>query len=946
MKSLRTAIIVLLMALPMTGTVIGGNHPEEWPALRNRELIENELPGSNNVITNSNSPVYDPHCYDDFSPGFDIRINDDTVSSTQPQRRPSIAANKGGGFIVLWEDARYVYFYQFYIQAYDSEGTPIECNRPLPIPAYGDTYNAYGRSPIASDKDGNFAVTTVFSGYVIAQWYFSDGTPRGPITIVNDVYYGDRYNSSIVMAPDGRSVIVWEDERNSLYDDIYGQMFDPDGNPVGTNFRINDDTGICDQWSSAVAMDENGGFSVVWQDGRNDYLEIGVDRYNDSTEVFFQRFDASGSPVGSNVKVNDEGTSILQRFASIDSDSTGNVTVVWEDSRFGLRRIYAQHFDADGDKVGANMALDSMSTSGSWGMPRVILQENREFVVVAQSSISYPNMIDLGLLFFDSSGLSLGSCIIPHDSVYLDQQYADIAESNDGNILLVWEDHCFGSFRNNGDIVLQRFTQYGWKLGSNQRVNNDDAPQFWPSVAANDDGLVIVSWDDERYRDFPENREKICVQRSSNGTLDGDNIDVSGPDRSGFSQAVAVNQAGSAVVIWSSIADTSGFHRFYRYLDEQGRISDSVSRLDDYTGYVGGSLRRENKAAASGSSFFLVWTEFREPLFHVYGQIIDSTGNRVGQNIRVDHGIDAGSQKVQSVCGSVNNSFVTVWSGIGLDGTGLYLRRFDSLGLPKSDGIKFTGSGTYADCDAYSDGGVLAAWIYNSGGDTAIFTQRISPSDQLIGNVIRVSPAGASVSTYAPPSVAILDNGTALVTWQVVDPVTSNEHIFGRLLDSSGNFKGDEFIFTDTMFAGKRMQSPDVASTGQGFFAAWMDARRDMGWDIYGRYIDMTPTDVADEPSGGIIPGEYSLLQNYPNPFNPTTVVEYGLSKRGNVNIEIFNTLGQKVRTLVNEVKSAGSFRIVWDGTDDRGTLVASGVYLYRLAVDGAVQSKKMILVK
>ncbi len=78
---------------------------------------------------------------------------------------------------------------------------------------------------------------------------------------------------------------------------------------------------------------------------------------------------------------------------------------------------------------------------------------------------------------------------------------------------------------------------------------------------------------------------------------------------------------------------------------------------------------------------------------------------------------------------------------------------------------------------------------------------------------------------------------------------------------------------------------------------------------------------------------QFNLQQNYPNPFNPTTEIKYGLPVNGLTTLEIFNLRGQKVRTLVNEKKSAGYHHIVWDGRDDFGNSVASGVYIYRIHV-------------
>ena len=89
-----------------------------------------------------------------------------------------------------------------------------------------------------------------------------------------------------------------------------------------------------------------------------------------------------------------------------------------------------------------------------------------------------------------------------------------------------------------------------------------------------------------------------------------------------------------------------------------------------------------------------------------------------------------------------------------------------------------------------------------------------------------------------------------------------------------------------------------------------------------------------------------ALFQNFPNPFNPTTTIQYAVAKESPVELLVFNVQGQKVRTLVRDSKSVGKYSVVWDGRDDHGRLVASGVYFYRLRVGGYLSVKKMLLLK
>ena len=112
------------------------------------------------------------------------------------------------------------------------------------------------------------------------------------------------------------------------------------------------------------------------------------------------------------------------------------------------------------------------------------------------------------------------------------------------------------------------------------------------------------------------------------------------------------------------------------------------------------------------------------------------------------------------------------------------------------------------------------------------------------------------------------------------------------------------------------------------------------------RYLSGLPTAVDGTGDENELPSEYTLGQNYPNPFNPSTVIGYDLPSRSDVRIDIYNVLGQSVRTLVSEAQSAGKHTAEWDGRDANGHSVASGVYLYRLQAGGFVQTKKMVLAK
>jgi hypothetical protein len=117
-----------------------------------------------------------------------------------------------------------------------------------------------------------------------------------------------------------------------------------------------------------------------------------------------------------------------------------------------------------------------------------------------------------------------------------------------------------------------------------------------------------------------------------------------------------------------------------------------------------------------------------------------------------------------------------------------------------------------------------------------------------------------------------------------------------------------------------------------------------------GLYFDSRGwTDVEDkttEEEGR--PGEFSLSDNYPNPFNPETKIRYTVGNKQTqpLSLKVYNVLGQLVKTLVNETKEPGTYEVIWDGKDESGDQVASGVYFYKLGTQDFSQTKKMVLIR
>jgi hypothetical protein len=139
------------------------------------------------------------------------------------------------------------------------------------------------------------------------------------------------------------------------------------------------------------------------------------------------------------------------------------------------------------------------------------------------------------------------------------------------------------------------------------------------------------------------------------------------------------------------------------------------------------------------------------------------------------------------------------------------------------------------------------------------------------------------------------------------------------------------FMGPAIMYAGKDPDDP----FGDNFHDLWFD---NSAW----------PIDVEEEIKEEEVPAKFSLSANYPNPFNPVTRIRYtvGGNQIEPVMLRIYNILGQLVKVLVDEPKDAGSYEVTWNGRDEHGNEVASGIYLYRFEAGDYDQTRKMVFVK
>jgi hypothetical protein len=252
--------------------------------------------------------------------GPEFRVNSYT---TFAQTLPAVAADGSGAFVVVWisylQDGS---AYGIFGQRYASSGAPV-----------GPEFRVNGYTPqfqvtptVAADASGNFVVAWVsFPGQdgqglgVFAQRYASSGAPLGPEFRVNTYTTENEYSPSVAADSSGNFVVAWvSNDQDGYGRGIFGQRYASSGAPLAPEFRVNTYTSYF-QYHPAVASDASGNFVVVWQS----YPQKGF-----SYGIFGQRYASSGTPLGSEFRVN-TFTTYNQLVASVGADSAGDFVVVW-----------------------------------------------------------------------------------------------------------------------------------------------------------------------------------------------------------------------------------------------------------------------------------------------------------------------------------------------------------------------------------------------------------------------------------------------------------------------------------------------------------------------------------------------------------------------------------------------------------------------------------------
>ena len=240
------------------------------------------------------------------------------------------------------------------------------------------------------------------------------------------------------------------------------------------------------------------------------------------------------------------------------------------------------------------------------------------------------------------------------------------------------------------------------------------------------------------------------------------------------------------------------------------------------------------------------------------------------------------------------------------------------------------------------DHGAYIIWQDSRLGDYDIYGQYIGQDGSRLWTENGIA-INHSENTQLTPAALVDEQGNCFIVWQDKRNHSWGD-IYGQVVNTTGELLWpDEGIALATA-SGLEQDIPVVELISDGnFVTSWRDRRNETDYDIYIQKLNrdehIVPVYIGDQNNKMSI--DYQLVQNYPNPFNSSTLIRYTLAQKNNIELAIYNVLGEKIALLANGTQQAGSYTVNWDASG-----FSSGIYLCCLRAGNDIKVKRMLYLK
>jgi hypothetical protein len=351
------------------------------------------------------------------------------------------------------------------------------------------TINKQENPAIAMDEAGNFVI--VWNSYlqdggsngIFAQRFDQNYSPLGEEIQINTTSTGNQKEPSVAMNTTGNCIVVWQGPGTVEEDkeDIFARRFDPNGQPVGSEFRVNTNTND-KQLCPKVAMNNTGGFVIIWE-------SVNIPEEGKKA-ICAQLYDSNSLRIGTEFVVNDGPSD--GRYPDATMDSQGNFAVVWMQDK-SSNSIIGRLYNTDGSVKTEPFEVSTIRLS-SVTQPSIAMSRQGEFVVAWDGDPELAGLDDIHARMFDPNGTPIGEQFIVNTTIEGPQQNPKVAMNNRRQFIVVWDSKIDPDI-NEREIFAQRYDSTGEAIGDEFQVNTYiEADQKRPAVAMEQGPNFVIAW--------------------------------------------------------------------------------------------------------------------------------------------------------------------------------------------------------------------------------------------------------------------------------------------------------------------------------------------------------------------------------------------------------------------------------------------------------------------
>lgn len=388
---------------------------------------------------------------------------------------------------------------------------------------------------------------------------------------VNNRTSQSQANVDIATLPNGGFVVSWSSYYGTTdrSNDIFCRVFEPNCSPVGNEFQINQIT-IGNQTEPSVAAKTSDEFIVAWQ---------GYVSEEDQFDIFAQRMDTNGLPIGNELHVNNKISSNDQTCPNLTMNNNGSLVIVWEsETEPNTTAICCRRYDKNGQAIGDEFQV---STENDSRYPNVAIDPNGNFTIVwiEGTKTNYSIMARL----YNTNGIPVSEPFkVNKDKITSFTQPAIVMDAA-GCFLITWDGD--PKLAGNDDIHARIYEPNGTPAGEQFVVNSTiEKAQQNPQAAVNDSGQFIIVWDSEG--DPNVNEKDILGQRfDKDGNRIGDEFRLNSfTDSDQKCPAVTFIDNGSFITVWQSMNQDGSNYGIYG--ESREMISAADFNMDGYINFI------------------------------------------------------------------------------------------------------------------------------------------------------------------------------------------------------------------------------------------------------------------------------------------------------------------------------------------------------------------------